>query len=126
MLRRILAALLVTLLLPASAFAWGFEAHKAIMRRAIDLLPPELKPYFMAHREELVFRSIDPDLWRSIGWEEDSNHFMNFGAPEFGAIPFAGLPRDYGEALNKFCEGPLHRLVSLTRREVRLHGARRP
>jgi len=122
MLRRISAALLVTLLLPASAFAWGFEAHKAIMRRAIDLLPPELKPYFMAHREELVFRSIDPDLWRSIGWEEDSNHFMNFGAPEFGAFPFAGMPRDYGEALQKFGEVQLKRLGTLPWREGEMFG----
>ena len=122
MLRRILAALLVTLLLPTSAFAWGFEAHKAIMRRAIDLLPPELKPYFMAHREELVFRSIDPDLWRSIGWEEDSNHFMNFGAPEFGAFPFAGMPRDYGEALQKFGEVQLKRLGTLPWREGEMFG----
>jgi hypothetical protein len=123
MLRRCPAvALLVVLLSPASAFAWGFEAHKAIMRRAIDILPPELKPYFVAHRDEIVFRSIDPDLWRTIGWEEDSNHFMNFGAPEFGAFPFAGMPRDYGEALQKFGEVQLRRLGTLPWREGEMFG----
>src|ERR1051326_4662636 len=116
------AALLVVLLSPASAFAWGFEAHKAIMRHAIDLLPPELKPYFVAHRDEVVFRSIDPDLWRTIGWEEDSNHFMNFGAPEFGAFPFAGMPRDYSEALQKFGEVQLRRLGPLPWREGEMFG----
>src|SRR6266850_2362683 len=122
MLRRILAALLVTLLLPASAFAWGFEAHKAIMRRAIDLLPPELKPYFMAHRDELVYRSIDPDLWRGVGWEEDSNHFMNFGSPELGAFPFTAMPREYGAALQKFGETGLKRLGTLPWREAEMFG----
>jgi Zinc dependent phospholipase C len=116
------AAVIVVLLSPASASAWGFEAHKAIMRRAIDILPAELKPYFVAHRDELVYRSIDPDLWRSVGWEEDSNHFMNFGAPEFGAFPFAGMPREYGEALQKFGEVQVKRLGTLPWREAEMFG----
>jgi hypothetical protein len=51
------------------------------MRRAIELLPPELKPFFENYREELVLRSNDPDLWRSVPWDDDSNHFVDFGIP---------------------------------------------
>ena len=92
------------------------------MRRAIDILPPELKPYFVAHRDELVYRSVDPDLWRNVGWEEDPNHFMNFGAPEFGPFPFAAMPRDYGAALQKFGLPTMRRLGTLPWREAEMFG----
>ena len=62
------------------------------MGRAIDLLPPELKPFFEAHRDELVVRVLDPDLWRTVGWAEDPNHFLDFGVKEYGPFPFTALP----------------------------------
>ncbi len=96
------AALLVASLVPSSAFAWGFAGHKFIMSRAINLLPPELKPLFERYRDEVVIRSTDPDLWRNVGWDEDPNHFINLGVPEFGDYPFTDLPREYGAAIEKF------------------------
>lgn len=98
----IASALLMCSLVPSSAFAWGFVAHRSIMRRAIELLPPELKPFFSANREEIVMRSVDPDLWRVAGWEDDPNHFLDFGMPELGPYPFTALPRDYGAAIERF------------------------
>jgi len=88
--------------IPSSAFAWGISAHRFIMTRAIDLLPPPLKPFFDHVREEVVLRVIDPDLWRTVGWEEDRNHFLDFGVPEYGPYPFMALPREYGAAIEKF------------------------
>jgi hypothetical protein len=73
-----------------------------ITRRALDLLPAELKPFFDHYREEVIVRSVDPDLWRNVGWEDDPNHFLDFGVPEYGKEPFAELPRDYDAALQKF------------------------
>jgi hypothetical protein len=96
------ATVLVAWLAPAPAAAWGFVAHRYIMSRAIDLLPPELKPLYEHYRDEIVMRSIDPDLWRNAGWDEDPNHFINFGIREYGAYPFASLPREYGAAVEKF------------------------
>jgi len=90
------------LLVPAQAFAWGAAAHQLIMRRAIELLPPELKPFFENYREELVLRSNDPDLWRNVPWDDDSNHFVDFGIPEYGKPPFTELPRERGAAQAKF------------------------
>ena len=75
------------MLLPSPAFAWGFTAHKYIMRRAIDLLPATIKPFFVAHRDEIVLRVTDPDLWRNVGWEDDPNHFVDFGDARAGAVP---------------------------------------
>ena len=84
--------------------AWGFEAHKFIMERAIALLPAELRPVFEAHRATLIERSVDPDTWRTAGFaaQEDSNHFLDFDWQGFGPYPFTGLPRDYTAAIAKF------------------------
>jgi len=123
MLRRLSAVLLAAVLCPAPAFAWGFAAHKAIMRRAIDILPPEIKPFFVEHRDEMLIRVLDPDLWRSVGWDDDQNHFVNFGAPELGPYPFAGYPREYGAALQKFGENDLKRLGTLPFREAEMSGS---
>jgi hypothetical protein len=99
---RVAAVLLVASLTPSAAFAWGFAGHRLIMRRAIELLPPELKPFFDHYRDELVVRAVDPDLWRTAGWDDDPNHFMDFGAKEYGAYPFKDLPRDFDAAVEKF------------------------
>jgi hypothetical protein len=107
------AAVLAATLVPAPAFAWGFVGHRYIMGRAIDLLPPELKPFFTHYRDEIVARAVDPDLWRNAGWEDDPHHFINFGAREFGEFPFNDLPRDYGAALEKFGRSTLNRLGML-------------
>src|SRR5262245_18639951 len=105
-------------LVPSPSSAWGVAAHRYIMAQAIGLLPPELKPFFDAHRPELVLRVIDPDLWRVVGWEEDQNHFVNFGVPEFGPYPFTGLPREQSAALEKFGQATIKRNGTLPWREA--------
>jgi len=122
MLQRLCGALLVAVLLPSPAFAWGTAAHRAIMRRAIELLPPELKTYFADRREEMIARAIDPDMWRALDAEEDPNHFVNFGAPELGPFPFTAYPREYGAALQKFGTTGLTRLGRLPFREAEVFG----
>ncbi len=94
--------MLALVLRPLPASAWGFAAHRYIMQRAIDLLPAPVKPFFSEHRDELVVRVVDPDLWRNVGWEDDPNHFLNFGVREYGPYPFTALPRDLGAAIQKF------------------------
>jgi len=100
------AAILLTLLMlvaPRPAHAWGFEAHKFVMDRAIALLPAEIRPLFEAHRAEVVERAIDPDTWIIAGWEEERpHHFVDMDSPGFGQYPFTELPRDYTAALAKF------------------------
>ena len=111
------AVLLVASLVPSTASAWGFAAHQYIMGRAIDLLPPDLKPFFEHYRADVVLRVVDPDLWRSVGWEDDPNHFVDFGMKELGAYPFNELPREYGAALEKFGQAALNRIGRLPWRE---------
>ncbi len=116
------ATALVCSIVPSTALAWGFAGHRYIMRRAIELLPPEMKPFFTAYRDEIVIRVVGPDLWRNVGWEDDPNHFLDFGVPEFGPYPFAALPRDYGAALEKFGAATLKRYGLLPWREAEQFG----
>ena len=100
---RCAVALVLVLSLPVCGSAWGFEAHKFIADRMIELLPPELKPLFAARRAFIVERAIDPDLWRNVGWEDEPpNHFVDLDNGDYGPYPFKELPRDYAEAVQKF------------------------
>jgi hypothetical protein len=100
--RATVLACAIALFLPARASAWGYVGHRLIMSRAIDLLPAPLKPFFLRHRDEIVARAIDPDLWRTAGWDDDPHHFVNFGVREYGEYPFNELPHEYGAAIEKF------------------------
>ena len=92
---------LVALLLPSPALAWGFETHKFIVSRAIDILPEAIRPFFQANRVFVVEHCIDPDLWRTAGFtDEPPRHFVDIDY--YGKYPFSELPRDYDAAVVKF------------------------
>jgi hypothetical protein len=109
-------------LAPTRAFAWGFAGHRLIMARALDLLPAELKPYFQKFRDEVIVRSIDPDVWRNGGWEDDPNHFVSFGMPELGRSPFGALPRERDRAVEKFGARLMERIGALPWRDAEMFG----
>lgn len=97
----VLIVLLAAVMLPRPATAWSFEAHKFITGRVIALLPPAIRPFFEKYRVTVVEHSIDPDLWRSAGWEaEPPRHYVDLDS--YGAYPFADLPRDYDAAVQKY------------------------
>jgi hypothetical protein len=102
--RRLIAGLfaLIVVAAPAPADAWGFEAHKYILDRAIDLLPSEIRPYFAKYRAAIVEHAIDPDLWRNVGFEADESprHFLDMDA--YGPSPFTELPRDFDAAVKRY------------------------
>lgn len=101
------AGLLLILSIPSSAPAWGFEAHKLIAEQMIALLPPELKPLFERRKAFIIERSVDPDLWRTVGWEaEEPNHFVDLDY--FGKYPYAELPHEYDRAVQKFGRNVIH------------------
>jgi hypothetical protein len=97
----VFTCLLLVSAAPHAAEAWGFEAHRFITDRAIDRLPPGLKPFYDHARGFIGVRSIDPDLWRLAGWAaEPPRHFLNLDA--YGAFPFPDLPRDYDRAVERY------------------------
>jgi hypothetical protein len=98
-----LIAVLVLAMLaaPRPASAWGFEVHKYIMARVIPLLPDEIRPFFQRYQTTIVEHVVDPDLWRTAGWEEEPpKHFLDLDA--YGPYPFTKLPREYDEAVRQY------------------------
>jgi hypothetical protein len=104
MMRRqlIFVAVLVMLVgAPGSASAWSLEVHKFIMARAIPLLPAEIRPFFQKYESPIVEHAIDPDLWRTVGWlEESPRHFVDMDA--YGPYPFKELPHGYDDAVKRY------------------------
>jgi hypothetical protein len=90
--------------MPTGLSAWGYDAHKAIMDKAIALLPSDIRPLFEQNRTTLVEHVIDPDLWQTAGFDsaESPNHFLDLDWDGYGKYPFDGLPRDYAAAVAKF------------------------
>ena len=118
---RIAAVLLLTLAIPRSADAWGFDAHKFIAEQMIALLPPELQPLFQHRKTYIVERSIDPDLWRTVGWDaEDPHHFLDMDY--FGKYPFDDLPREYDRAVQKYGKDVIHEQGLLPWRTQEIYG----
>jgi hypothetical protein len=103
--RKTIAALLAAavMVVPVPGRAWGFDAHRFVMDRAISLLPDPLRPLFERHRAMAVERSIDPDTWIVAGYEaEGPNHFLDLDWEGYGKYPFAELPHDFTAAVAKF------------------------
>ena len=95
-----LVALALSAMRPAHLDAWGFNGHKFITERAIDLLPAEIRPFFVKFKTTVVEHSIDPDTYRTMGWmEEPPRHFLDMDS--YGPFPFKDLPHDYAEAVSK-------------------------
>jgi len=117
----VLCLLFVLCLIPRPADAWGFAAHRYIMSMAIGRLPPQLRPFFEANRAEIVEHAIDPDLWRTAGWEvEDKRHFVDMDA--YGPYPFADLPHDEADAVAKFTRAFVDKNGTLPWRTQEMYG----
>jgi hypothetical protein len=102
---RIIALVLCGFLIVGSAVptsAWGFEAHRFVLDKAIGLLPPEIRPFFEKYRVAIVEHSIDPDLWRTVEWDaqEGPRHYLDLDY--YGPHPFTALPREYDAAVKKY------------------------
>ena len=107
---------------PSPVLGWGTAAHYFVSERVIALLPPELRPFFEARRGFIVERSIDPDLWRNAGFDEEGQHFLDLGFEGYGAYPFDALPRGYDEAVRKFGPDVVKEMGTLPWRTAEFHG----
>ncbi len=89
------------LLTPSGAFAWGANGHKLIASKAVETLPPDLRPFFEAHRNFILQHSTDPLDWLAKNRSaERRNHILMLD--RYGKYPFDALPRNYRAALSKF------------------------
>jgi hypothetical protein len=91
-------ALLLSSVHQAPLDAWGFNGHRFIADKAIDLLPPEIRPFYQKFRTTIVEHAIDPDTYRTVGFVEESpRHFLDMDG--YGQYPFKDLPHDYKQAV---------------------------
>jgi hypothetical protein len=105
MFRRFLTLILVCiaaafLLSPVSTSAWGNNANKLIVNRAIDTLPPDLRAFFDANRSILLQHVNDPFVTVEKTPAEHKNQFIYLD--KYGRFPFGLLPRSYKAAVSKF------------------------
>jgi hypothetical protein len=88
------------LLSPISTSAWGNNANKLIVNRAIDTLPPDLRAFFDANRSILLQHVNDPFITVEKTPAEHKNQFIYLD--KYGRFPFELLPRSYKAAVSKF------------------------
>jgi len=93
------------LFLPISTFAWGNNANKLIVNRAIDTLPADLRPFFDNSRAELLNHVNDPFVTVARTPAERKNQFLFL--EKYGRFPFELLPRSYKAAVAKFGKSKL-------------------
>lgn len=106
--RKLLVAVvgLSVLALQAGVSAWGMDVHRLITKRAIDGLPADVKPFFLARADFIIEHSVDPDLWRVVELggalgPEEPNHFLDFDGFNEPA-PFKGVPREWNAVVQKY------------------------
>ena len=95
-----IAALASCLFFPEAARAWGRNAQKLIVNKAIDTLPPDIRSFFEASHGLLVAHVTDPLDAIAKTAAEKRNHFV--ALDKYGRFPFEALPREYKAAVSKF------------------------
>ena len=116
---------LLLLLSPVSLSAWGLDVHRWITTRALEGLPPELKPFYMSRSAFITEHAVDPDLWRIVGLrsergEEDPNHFLDMdGLDE--KRPFTGIPRTWDAYVARYGAERANRMGRLPWRTAEIY-----
>ena len=90
---------------PREAAAWGANAQKIVVNKAVDTLPPDVRPFFDANRAFLVLHVSDPLDAETKTPSEKHNHFLYLD--RYGRFPFTALPRVYKGAVGKYGKSKL-------------------
>lgn len=88
--QKVAATLLILLLIPVSAQAWGEKGHLMINRLAIDKAGTQLPEFMVAGRNQLIYDAYEPDRWREevnspMNTVQAADHF--FDSELWGPIP---------------------------------------
>ncbi|MBS1841719.1 MAG: hypothetical protein JSS69_14280 [Acidobacteria bacterium] len=86
------------LFVPSQARAWGESANKLVVNRAIETLPPDIRPFFENSRGFLLLHVNDPLAEKTPA--ERNKQFLLL--EKYGHFPFEAIPRDYKAAVAKF------------------------
>jgi len=96
----LIAACLLSLLDAAGARAWGNNAQRLVLNKAIDTLPYEIRVFFDNNRADLLRHITDPFDAIAKNPNERHNHYLIL--EKYGRFPFDTLPRNYKAAVAKF------------------------
>jgi len=92
---------------PSPALAWGNNANRLVVNRAIDTLPQDIRPFFDTNRSILLQHVNDPfgTPEKALTATERHNQFLFLD--KYGRFPFDTLPRSYKAAVAKFGKSKL-------------------
>ena len=93
-------AIAVFLFFPQNSWAWGRNAHRLIINKAVDTLPSDVRSFFEASRGSLLQHVTDPLDALAKNPAEKRNDFI--ALDKYGRFPFEALPRGYKSAVTKF------------------------
>jgi len=88
-----------------TARGWGASGHRLVANKAIETLPPELRPFFEANRIFITQHATDPLDSLAKNPAELRYHVILF--ERYGRFPFGALPRSYQAALRKYGKAKL-------------------
>ena len=94
------SAVVASLLCPAPAHAWGENTNKLVVNRAIETLPPEMRPFFESSRGYLLQHVNEPLAAAKKTPTEKRTQYLYL--EKYGRFPFEAIPRDYKAAVLKF------------------------
>jgi hypothetical protein len=97
--------LLLCTLLPSPTHAWGNNAQRLIVSRAVDTLPNDIRVFFDSQRDFLIQHVNDPLNQLDKQPNERTNHFIELD--KYGKFPFEALPRDYKAAITKYSKSKI-------------------
>lgn len=95
----------ISLGLPRGVLAWGNNAQRLIVNKAVDTLPYEMRPFFENNRSFLVQHVNDPLNQLDKHPNERQNHFIELD--KYGKFPFDALPRNYKTAISKYSKSKI-------------------
>jgi hypothetical protein len=92
---------------PSVTLAWGNNANRLVVNRAIETLPQDIRPFFDANRSILLQHVNDPfgTPGKLLTPAERRNQFLFLD--KYGRFPFDQLPRSYKAAVAKFGKSKL-------------------
>jgi len=93
--------------LPSLALAWGKNANRLVINRAIDTLPQDVRPFFENNRSILLLHVNDPFGTPDKLLTPAERHNQYLFLDKYGRFPFDTLPRSYRAAVTKFGKSKL-------------------
>lgn len=88
-------------------WGWGPKAHRIVVDKAVDSLPPELRPFYSSQRGYLLDHVNDSEKTALTNRAEAVRHFIYLD--RYGKYPFPLLSHNYNQARQQYGAYKLNR-----------------